>query len=101
MAAGKKIAPGRTRAGPVVIPWAAGDTGTTGPGGDDIRAVRRAAADPVRGSKAGRPGLAVLASQQHGQDLTDGGLPAGGLAQRQVRLDLVAVAAAEIGRAHV
>ncbi|HEV3289661.1 MAG TPA: hypothetical protein VG123_11770, partial [Streptosporangiaceae bacterium] len=52
MAAGKKIASGRTRAGPVVIPWAAGDTGTTGPGGDDIRAVRRAAADPVRGSKA-------------------------------------------------
>ena len=36
------------------------------------------------------PGQAVV--QQHGQDLADGGLPAAGLAQRQVRLDLVAVA---------
>ena len=92
--AGKEIAAGPVRAGPVVIFRAAGEIVTTGPGGGGIWAVRRVTAGPVRGSMAWRAGRAVRVSQQDGEDLADGGFPGAGLGQRQVRLDLVAVAAA-------
>ena len=61
---------------------------------DDIRAVPWTPAQSPRGGKIRQPGQAVLGSQQHGEDLADGGLPAAGLAQRQAHLDPVAVAAA-------
>ena len=89
MIAGMRIALGRSRAGLVATRQAAGATGTTGPQGDDIRTVRRATVRPAR-----KPGQAVCISQQHGEDLADGGLPAGRLGQWQVGLDPVAVAAA-------
>ena len=59
----------RVRSGPIFTLPAPGDSATIDPRGKDIPALRRTTAQPVRGSKACRPGQAVLASQQHGEDL--------------------------------
>ena len=78
--AGKRIVPLPVRAGPVVILPVAWPV-------PPARVVITSA-PPAEAGKAGR------VSQQDGQDLADGGFPGAALGQRQVGLDLVAVAAA-------
>jgi hypothetical protein len=52
-------------------------------------------------SRAGQSGAGLVLAREQGQDFAGGASPAGGVRQRQVRLDLVAAAAAVFLLDHV